>query len=300
MRLYELLSSYEESEYLKKFKEKFPLIFEFSKEVEVLPWREEFGIADFNPEVVDKLEELEEKLKEGLISKEEYEREVRNLKEASRTEGIAFLEKKQVSFRRERPHLSLVLHELGHVFFGESDRIWSSRYGGGEFLMRLIIEEVVDGDEKTVRDFMEFLKQLDENPEKAGRLLDRAAQAVSKKYGLSCTGAREFSLRCGVILFPSERTEALSREECSMFVINMLEGANFKDPLWTECLKELLKALSTSSISISNSSNFGLFYKTNFLVVFLVEKKAELRKHWKDLILNDIFLPYPGRNDPLY
>ncbi len=59
MRLYEFLRFYKGNAYLRKFKEKFPRIFEFTKEVEVVPWKEEFGITDFNPEVFERLEELE-------------------------------------------------------------------------------------------------------------------------------------------------------------------------------------------------------------------------------------------------
>jgi len=42
------------------------------------------------------------------------------------------------------------------VFFKESDEVWSSKYGGGESLMWLILEDIIEGDEETVRIFMEF------------------------------------------------------------------------------------------------------------------------------------------------
>ncbi len=112
-------------------------------------------------------------------------------------------------------------------------------------------------------------------------ILNKVAQAVSEKYGLSCENAREFSSRCGLLLFSSRETDSkknledLDQEECAMFIINMLEGAKFNDLLWTEYLKELLKTLPPPSISTSNSSNCDLFNKTNFLVEFLVEKNVE-------------------------
>jgi hypothetical protein len=48
---------------------------EFSKSVEVIPWQEEFAVADHNPEVIDHLEFLEKLLEMKAITQEEFERE---------------------------------------------------------------------------------------------------------------------------------------------------------------------------------------------------------------------------------
>jgi len=137
-----------------KLKEKLPEIYSFSKEVEVVPWSEEFQIADKNPEAVDKLEFLWMLLKAEMISEEEYKKQLKKIPYASKTVGAAIIEEKAVSFREEIPQFSTIIHELGHVFFKELDISWNSSYGGGETLLYLILKEKVEGNEETVKNYM--------------------------------------------------------------------------------------------------------------------------------------------------
>jgi hypothetical protein len=121
---------------------KFPDFVEFSKSVEVIPWQEEYAVADYNPEVIDYISFLEKLLDMQAITQEEFERETSKLPSyASKTGGVAFIEENVVSFREENPPEHIIAHEIGHCYFKENDRIWSASYGGGESLFWLILRE---------------------------------------------------------------------------------------------------------------------------------------------------------------
>lgn len=175
-----------------RWKARFPEMFEFAKEVEVIPWDMEFAVADKNAEVLDEIEFYEELARNGLMDWEEVSRKREELLKksgyVSRTEGIAFIEDKRVSFRKSVPPLGVALHELGHVFFEETDAVWSATYGGGEELMWLIIRDIYKPQipaEEAVRNYNRFFKfALFENPEKAEEIMSEIAEEIMDRYNL--------------------------------------------------------------------------------------------------------------------
>jgi len=134
MKVYDLLKN---RPIFEKLKKKYPAFTEYSKKVEVVEWKEEFEEFNANPEIVDAIEFLNMLLQNNLISKEEYEQHLKNLKFfASKTLGVAFKDEDKVAFRG-RPSDETIIHELGHCFFKAHDLVWSSIYGGGESLFWL-------------------------------------------------------------------------------------------------------------------------------------------------------------------
>jgi hypothetical protein len=149
---------------------------EFSKSVEVIPWQEEFAVADYNPEVIDFLEFLEKLLQMKAISQEEYEREVSKLPSyASKTGGVAFIEDKVVSFRDEDSPEHIIVHEIGHCYFREPDQIWSANYGGGESLFWLIIRQDLPLNELAIFQYHSWLRRTLE-----GQVQEVAKEVVKK------------------------------------------------------------------------------------------------------------------------
>ncbi len=139
---------------------KFPDFVEFSKSVEVVPWEDEYAIADHNPEVIDFLEFLETLLQMQAISQEEYEREVSKLPAyASKTGGVAFIEDNVVSFRSPNPEEHVVVHEIGHCYFKENDRVWNASYGGGESLFWLILRKDLPLNELSIFQYHSWLRR---------------------------------------------------------------------------------------------------------------------------------------------
>jgi len=139
---------------------KFPDFVEFSKSVDVVPWADEYAIADKNPEVIDFLEFLEKLLEMRAISQEEYERETAKLPSyASKTGGVAFIEDNVVSFRDENPSEHVVVHEIGHCYFKENDRVWSASYGGGESLFWLILRKDLPLSELSIFQYHSWLRR---------------------------------------------------------------------------------------------------------------------------------------------
>ncbi len=151
---------------------KFPDFTEFSKSVEVVPWEDEYAIADHNPEVIDFLEFLEKLLQMRAISQEEYEREVSKLPAyASKTGGVAFIEEGVVSFREENPPEHIIVHEVGHCYFKENDRVWNASYGGGESLFWLILRKDLPLNELAIFQYHSWLR----------RTLEGKAEEVAKE-----------------------------------------------------------------------------------------------------------------------
>jgi hypothetical protein len=140
---------------------KFPDFVEFSKSVEIIPWQEEFAIADYNPEVIDHLEFLEKLLQMQAITQEEFEREVAKLPAyASKTGGVAFIGEGVVSFRDENPPEHVIVHEVGHCYFRENDMVWSSSYGGGETLFWLILRRDLPLNELAIFRYHSWLRKV--------------------------------------------------------------------------------------------------------------------------------------------
>ena len=156
MKLIEILNQYypEESQ---KLKQKFPTLYEFSKEVEVIEWQEEFQIADRNPELFDNLQVIELMFKSNLITEEEYRREIGKLMQsgyASKTMGVAFIDNKEIAFREKVPSIRIILHELGHIYFKVSDLTWNATYGGAEILIHFALLDMLNITEEQIRDYI--------------------------------------------------------------------------------------------------------------------------------------------------
>lgn len=159
-------------ETIKKLRRKFPRMLEVAKEVEVLPWQDEYAVADYNPEVIDSLEFLRMLLKSGLITEEEYYREREKFSfYASKTLGVAFIEERKVSFREKRPSQYVVLHELGHIYFEATDLEWNAQWGGGEILFSLALEEKYHIEESHIKRYHHLVKSCYEKPEKVHQFI---------------------------------------------------------------------------------------------------------------------------------
>lgn len=232
---------------------KFPDFVEFSKSVEVIPWQEEFAVADYNPEVIDYLEFLEKLLEMKAISQEEYEREISKLPPyASKTGGVAFIEDKVVSFREENPPEHIIVHEVGHCYFKENDRIWNASYGGGESLFWLIIRKNLPLNELSIFQYHSCLRRTLE-----GQVKEVAKEVLKKLSKLNMPVAQHiyaYQLYAGTMGIDAskipphllidmknkewERVE-VSREGLLSFFANLLVGASLNDSVHLAYLEAL-------------------------------------------------------------
>ena len=232
---------------------KFPDFVEFSKSVEVIPWQEEFAIADYNPEVIDYLEFLEQLLQMQAITQEEFERETANLPSyASKTGGVAFIEGNVVSFREKNPPEHIVVHEIGHCYFKESDRVWSASYGGGESLFWLILRKDLPLNELSIFQYHSWLRRALE-----GQVQEVAKEILKKLSKLNLpvfphiytyqlyagTMGIDAGKIPGRLLFDLESTEwervEVSREGLLSFFANLIVGASLNDSVYLAYLKAL-------------------------------------------------------------
>lgn len=239
MNLHDIIK---ESETFSRIKELFPAMVETSKHVEVIPWKEEYAIADRNPEVIEAIEFYRELLKQGIISNEDYEKYVSKFKGyASRTMGIAFTDRLEVSFR-ETPTIYIAIHELGHCHFKEPDPIWSSTYGGGESLMWLGLNGEYYITEEEVSLYHSMLHSVDIRPTD---LAEEIAGKIVSYYNLECPPhLYAISNLAGVVLpnavdqgmpfigsFDDPRLLELqvTKQDLNSFLINLIEGLKWKD-----------------------------------------------------------------------
>ncbi|NAZ24029.1 MAG: hypothetical protein GU346_06225 [Thermocrinis sp.] len=232
---------------------KFPDFVEFSKSVEVIPWQEEFAVADYNPEVIDYLEFLEKLLQMQAITQEEFEKELSKLPSyASKTGGVAFIEENVVSFREENPEEHIVVHEIGHCYFRENDRVWSASYGGGESLFWLILRKDLPLNELAVFQYHSWLKRTLE-----GQVKEVAREVLKKLSKLNLpvfphiytyqlyagTMGIDASKIPGHLLFDLENKEwervKVSREGLLSFFANLLVGASLSDSIFSAYLQAL-------------------------------------------------------------
>jgi len=242
----EILEIHKENKYYSVFKGKLPRMYEFSAEVEIIPWQDEYAIADRNPEIIDEIEFWEYLLKNNLITQKEFDEKMKSIPRvyASKTLAISFKETNQVSFREEFPPFPTILHELGHCFFKEDDPIWSSVRGGGESIMWLILEGKLKGDEETIRKYHSLLHLGYINPQKLEEFLNEVAEEIIQKrninldkielpFDLPATPLNYYCLGAGWIRTPE--TDAID------VLIEAVEGTRHLDGWWVVLLNEVLR-----------------------------------------------------------
>ena len=250
MRAYDYLVRYPSFSLIQR---KFQDFIEFSKSVEVIPWQEEFAVADYNPEVIDYLEFLEKLLRMHAISQEDFQRELSKLPSyASKTGGVAFIEDNVVSFRSPNPEEHVVVHEIGHCYFKENDRIWSASYGGGESLFWLIIRKDLPLNELSIFQYHSWLRRTLE-----GQVKEVAKEVLKKLSKLNMPvfpHIYTYQLYAGTmgvdaekipphLLFDLENKEweqvELSRVGLLSFFANLIVGASLNDGVQAAYLKAL-------------------------------------------------------------
>jgi len=260
MLLSKFLRKYEHLEDFKTWSEKFPDMYLFASEVEVIPWQEEYQVADRNAEILDELDFWYELYKNKMITKEEYEKRRKEILDKakgilSKTRGIAFIESRAVSFRDNFPPLWVVLHELGHVYFKEPDPTWSAVYGGGEKLMWLIIKGFAEGNERTLKRWMELLRKTYENPKEAEEILNRTAKNLLSRLNVKITDEemqrylkhfpeeerkKEIYKYCIFSGYLPENPKTVGKSSSvNAILMNAIEGIKWKDPFWQEFFEEL-------------------------------------------------------------
>jgi len=163
----------------------FPSMVETAKDVDVIPWQDEFAVKDRNPEIIDAVEFYDILLSQKLITEAKYRELVDKIviAPASRTEGIAFIKEKQVSFRTATVSIWTVIHELGHVHFQEPDPIWSSVYGGGEMLVHLALIKNFNITEKEVVYYHSLLHKAELSPASTAKEI---AEQICNKIKIDC------------------------------------------------------------------------------------------------------------------
>lgn len=245
-----LEKNYTGEEDFQAFKKCFPDMYAFSESVEVVEWSGEYAVADRNPEVIDQIEFYQMLHENGLISHEELKERLSSVREyASRTEGIAFINERKVSFRSKKPKLFIALHELGHCYFEEPDSVWSASFGGGEQVMWLIIKGLVQGNEETIRKWHTYMKMAYTDKEKLLDLLDAKALEVGMKYNIDvvkhakeiASMLRDERYNRPVYGFLSYAGVLPSIELMPTgFLVELVEGVRYRDSFMTVFFMEFL------------------------------------------------------------
>jgi hypothetical protein len=259
MQAIELL---ENSDIFPKLKKLFPEFVESAKTITVIPWEESFQVADKNPEIIDAIDFYEMLYKNNLISQEEYERQIKELFTQakgfiSRTEGIAFIKERKISFRSLKPKTTYVIHEIGHIHYEEPDPVWSATYGGGEMLMQLALFQGYVTNDKAIRNYHSIIHKALNQPKNIAKEL---AEIIIEKTKLPCyPNLHAISLFSGTILdklleqlktkkleeiyneFNDPRWENLevSYSDIRAFLTNVLEGLRYGDGFSTTFAKTL-------------------------------------------------------------
>jgi hypothetical protein len=232
---------------------KFPDFVEFSKEIEVVPWADEYAIADKNPEVIDHLEFLEKLLEMKAITQEEFERETAKLPAyASKTGGVAFIEEGVVSFRDENPAEQIIIHEVGHCYFRENDMVWSSSYGGGEALFWLILRQDLPLNELAIFQYHSWLrKTLEGQVEEVAKEVLKRLQKLNLPVAQHIYAYQLYAGTMGIdawkipphLLFDLKSKEwekvEVSREGLLSFFANLIVGASLGDSICSSYLQTI-------------------------------------------------------------
>lgn len=236
----------------RKIRERFPEFWGTAEETTVIPWREEFQVADKNPELADEIDFFWTLYRSGLIAEEEYLEKLRSRKYFSRTDGISFMDSREVSFRSEVPTKVVLLHEIGHVHYRQPDPVWSSAYGGGEVLFWLGLEGRYPIGEEEVRRFHSLYRRAQEGEHK--KVAEEIVERIAPLYGdqivpafypvFYYTGVGGFSLPTEEIApfdFKNEKWLKVEpkREDVVSFFINLTEGLKWQDSFWIEYARRL-------------------------------------------------------------
>ena len=232
-------------EQFKKLKEKFPEMVKTAMETEIIPWEDEYAIGDKNPEVIEELRFWEELYRNGMVDEKECRRRIdetlRKAGYASRTEGIAFIEEKKVSFRSKVPPFWVVLHELGHVHYQIPDSIWNATYGGAEILVHLSLEDRYDIREENVRQFIWLKKLSYKDPKEFERIV---IERLRKVFPDTQPSILSFMLLAGTIPPTREDLHILDHRDPKLtqiettpevvqsFMVNLVEGLRWGDPFY--------------------------------------------------------------------
>lgn len=230
----------------KKIKSIYPEFYETATQTKITQWKKEWQEGERNPEVIEKLKELDEKLKNGEISEEnaDIERDKLVKEPAVRIEGIAFADDKTISFRDEKPSLYIIVHEIGHVHYSTDDRVWNSSYGGAEILFWLGLRETYKINDKNVKRLVDLL----ERASKDDTYLDVAKEITEKLYPFWKDNAVKsfYAIEIASGIIPSDLPKEIerkallpndpdllnvvpSRSDVWMFIINIEDGLKYGD-----------------------------------------------------------------------
>ncbi len=242
---------YSNDNHFKKWKLKFPKMYNFASQVKVIPWQDEYAVADRNPEIIDEIKFYEMLLDNKMITEEEYQQFVRRLPPASKTLGVAFIEDKAVSFRNSFPTLATAIHELGHVYFRETDPVWSSAYGGGEELMWLIATDKTEGGEEEIIKWNTLMRMAYEDYDRLLNILDKAAESVASQYNMDIMGNDNWiAIKAfpnipkrpiyGYMLYSGVMPTTDELFTLQPILVNIIEGVRFQDTFMLPLFKELM------------------------------------------------------------
>lgn len=268
MTVYDLLKKHY-PDYLFKLKKVYPDFFSQLKKIPVFPWKDEYNIADKNPEIIETIRKLDKLLEETKISKEEYQKAVSELPRtfASRTEGISFIQAGFVSFRDKIPSIHVILHEAGHIYFKETDLFWNATYGGGEILFFLGLKDKYRVTEENIFHYMSLLKQCYEDPEEVyqfvlEKLLTTGFDCAKSVYAymvysgtipdinviiaetsLSEEEKEKIRKKFNFLIIDPQNPEwekiPITRHGMLSFFINLISGLQWNDPFYSFYAKKL-------------------------------------------------------------
>lgn len=242
MKLSEIIGKYD---FYPSLQKKFPSMANLAEEVEVIPWRDEFNVADKNPEVIEALEFLDMLLKNGMITEEQYIEQSRKVATsyASKTMGMAFIKDRKISFREAVPKPAIVLHELGHVYFQVHDILWNASYGGGEILLHLALNNRYYITEGHIRRYHALLEKTYEDPEGVHKLITDAIAPRLDVYPhlfticLFAGYIPDFEARTAFEFWDDLKSEKwgtipVEQHHLFAFMQNLVEGLKYDDPAW--------------------------------------------------------------------
>lgn len=244
MTLQEFLIRYSNLKEYHSWKKRFQDMYEFTKEIQVIPWQEEFNIKDENESTIDELEFLNFMVQNKMISEEEIQKTISNMPNySSKTLIISFVNDKIISFREKRPDFYIVLNEIGNTYFNEYDIEWNYNNISGEILMWLIINDKFNGDENTIKQWHKIIRLLNENSEAILNFLDKIAFKVANLHNINLNDENiylSFEHQRPILQLMS--LNGMSTSNNPEFILeNILKGINEKDLISYILLEEILK-----------------------------------------------------------